>query len=191
MILQDTVAGHQRAIDGNCHTWKNLLEQSQSQNTFQNSMRQECPERGKGNSPIFNNFIFLVGDFRWNSIIYKKNVKNFRKNRRLSPQFLDFGTLLLCVLTDDINIKEMWNYANYPIKFCFFFSEMTRFIAIPKFSKLALHWQDINLYIYISFFISITWSSRLLTILFFLSIQTSSIVIYDHLFCIVIDRCIQ
>ena len=47
---------------------------------------------------------FLVDNFWKNSIVYKKMLKIFRKNRRLFPQFfLDFGTLLLCVLTNDTN----------------------------------------------------------------------------------------
>ncbi len=94
---------------------------------------------GKGWLSNIRQFYFFVRWFWMKFYNLYKNVKNFRKNRRLSPQFLDFETLLLCVSTDDTNVKEMWNCANYPIKFCFFFSEMTRFIAIPKFWKLARH----------------------------------------------------
>ncbi len=84
-------------------------------------MRQECPERGEGNSSIFDNFIFLVNNFWKNSIVYKKIFKIFEKIVDSSRSFFGFGTLLLCVLTNDTNAKEMWNCANYSIKFVSFF----------------------------------------------------------------------
>jgi len=64
-LLTSSLAGHQRAIGGNCHTQKNLPEAKLESKRIPRFYVSGCPEQGggKGNSSIFDNFIFLVDDF--------------------------------------------------------------------------------------------------------------------------------